>query len=106
MVTTFPLEPPALLPNLVDGDDVVPAGATVARTSPHDGRTLWELPCSSADDVADLVGVARDRAASWAATAAPARGETLRRLADTIETHADALAEIVARETGKSPKDA
>lgn len=106
MVTTSPLEPPALLPNLVDGDDVVPAGATLARTSPHDGRALWQLPCSSADDVADLVGVARDRAAAWAATAAPARGEALRRLADTIEAHADALASIVARETGKSPKDA
>lgn len=105
MVTTTALEPPALLPNLVAGHDVTTADS-VERTSPHDGSTLWRLSRSDTDDVAASVAAARAAFPAWAATAAPARGDALHALAQSIADHADALASIVARETGKSVKDA
>ncbi|MBL8850309.1 MAG: aldehyde dehydrogenase family protein, partial [Planctomycetaceae bacterium] len=61
-------------------------------------------------DPADLVrrAIARARSAqqAWAATPAHARAAAIRRIRDAIVDRADELAEIIARDTGKTRLDA
>jgi acyl-CoA reductase-like NAD-dependent aldehyde dehydrogenase len=82
------------------------AESTLGKTSPHDGSVLWELVPAGPEFVAAAVGAARAAQPGWAATPAPARGDVLRRLADLLETHLDDVADVIARETGKSPREA
>jgi alpha-ketoglutaric semialdehyde dehydrogenase len=106
-VTVALSEVPALLPSLIGGEDVALAGGQVAaKRAPHDGSVLWEIAVADEATVARAVAAARATQPGWAATSAPARGDLLRNLADTLETHADMMAAIVARETGKSPSEA
>jgi len=104
---TDTITPPRVIPNQVDGEEqLAEDGATLAKHAPHDGRVLWELARSGTADVAGAVEVARERQPGWALTPAPARGEQLFALADLLEAHTDGLADIIARETGKSPSEA
>lgn len=108
MVTTdVSLALPATIGNLIAGGEV-PArdGATFTKTSPHNSRRIVDVARSQAVDVADAVAAAAAAQPGWAATAAPARGEILFRLAALMDEHADALAAIVAAETGKAPTEA
>ena len=65
---------------------------------PATGEELWRGPVSDVDQE-----VAAGRAAwpGWAAKAVTFRSETLRRFADRVKAEGDALADLIARETGK-----
>ena len=65
---------------------------------PATGEELWRAPYGDVDEV-----VARARTAwpGWAAQPVARRMELLRRFANEVRKEADALAELIARETGK-----
>jgi aldehyde dehydrogenase (NAD+) len=98
---------PARIPNLIGG---VPAeaseGRTFAKRDPSNGRVLCEVARSSPADVARAVRVARDAYPAWSAMTPVKRGELLRQIAMLMREHRSSLAALVARETGKSLKDA
>ena len=99
---------PDVIPNLIGGKDAAAA----------DGRTFAKIdPATGAGDLPrGAVERRRRRAARWRARkqAQPAwaeltpvrRGDILRQIAFLMREHRQAIAELVARETGKSLKDA
>ena len=80
---------------------------TAEHRSPHDGSVLWSFPDSDAGTVDLAVAAAREAATAWGFdTPAPQRGEVLLALAELMAAQADALARVVALETGKAPSEA
>ena len=65
---------------------------------PATGEELWRGRVS---DVDAEVAIARRAWPEWAAKALTFRTETLRRFADRVKAEGDALADLIARETGK-----
>jgi succinylglutamic semialdehyde dehydrogenase len=72
--------------------------ATLSSTEPATGATLWTGDIGDADAE---VARARSAWAGWAARPHTVRIETLRRFANTVRGKKDALADLIARETGK-----
>jgi aldehyde dehydrogenase (NAD+) len=73
---------------------------------PANGRECCRVARSSAADVNSAVECAKKAQPAWAATTVVKRGEILRRIAVLMQEHRSAIADLVARETGKSRKDA
>src|SRR4029453_2808412 len=67
---------------------------------------LCQVVRSVRADVNVAVEVARESQPGWSAKTPVRRGEILRKLAMLMQEHRHALASLVARETGKSKKDA
>ena len=65
---------------------------------PATGALLWRGPTG---DVAAEVAAARAGWIEWAAKPFEYRAETLRRFANNVRAHAEAFADLIARETGK-----
>lgn len=65
---------------------------------PATGALLWR---GRTGDVAAEVAAAREGWIQWAAKPFEFRAETLRRFANNVRAHADAFADLIARETGK-----
>jgi alpha-ketoglutaric semialdehyde dehydrogenase len=98
---------PATVPNQVGGDDVLAAdGRTFQKMDPATGRPICEVARSTAADVRRAVEIAIKAQPAWAATTVVRRGEILRQIALLMREHRTAIAGLVARETGKSKKDA
>ncbi len=98
---------PAIVPNQMGGHDRAAAdGRTFSKVDPATGRECCRVARSSAADVSTAVECARKAQPAWAATTVVKRGEILRRIAILMQEHRGAIAELVARETGKSRKDA
>ena len=98
---------PARIPNQIGHEDRMADGGRVfVKMDPAAGRPLCEVVRSTRGDV-DLA-VARAKAAqpAWAATTVVKRGDILRNIALLMREHRDDIAALVARETGKSKKDA
>lgn len=74
------------------------ARAELVSLEPATGAELWRGPLG---DVDDLVSRARRAAPSWAAQPLATRMELVRRFANEVRKDADALATLIARETGK-----
>jgi succinylglutamic semialdehyde dehydrogenase len=72
--------------------------ATISSIEPATGAHLWT---GEVGDVEAEVARARSAWASWAARPLAVRIETLRRFANVVRGHKDALADLIARETGK-----
>jgi succinylglutamic semialdehyde dehydrogenase len=72
--------------------------ATLTSIEPATGDTLWT---GEVGDVDSEVARARSAWAAWAARPLAVRIETLRRFANTVRGQKDALADLIARETGK-----
>ena len=64
------------------------------------------MPRSSAEDVDDAVAAAVAAQPAWAATPAVQRGLVLHQIVRAMQDRAAEFADVVAAETGKSPKDA
>lgn len=98
---------PDFIPNLIGGQDVPAAdGATYAKLSPVTGAQLALLARSGKTDVAKAVDAARQAAPAWSAMPAVARGLQLHAVVRKLQDSTEALAQVVALETGKSVKDA
>ena len=98
---------PAVVPNSIAGTDA-PAvdDRTFAKLDPATGRDICRVARSSAADVAHAVDVAKRAQPAWAALTAVKRGDILRQVALLMRERRQEIADLVARETGKSKKDA
>jgi aldehyde dehydrogenase (NAD+) len=93
--------------NWIAGEERDPAASSwVEKRDPATGRVLCRLARSSATDVAQAVEAAAASQPAWAAMPAVARGLMLHDVVRIMQARRDELAEFVARETGKSRKDA
>jgi betaine-aldehyde dehydrogenase len=90
------------LQNFIDGEFVDPAdGQTEPVLNPATGEAIAQAPLSTADDVDRAVKAAGAAYEGWATTTPGERALALLKLADTIEEHADELAELEADNAGK-----
>ena len=98
---------PAVVPNHIGNDDVPSLdGRTFTKRDPATGRALCDVARSSAADVELAVARAKAAQPAWAAMTVVKRGDILRQIALLMREHRDAIASLVAKETGKSKKDA
>ncbi len=75
-------------------------------TDPVDGSIATTTPRSTREDVVNAVARARAAAPGWARTAPAERGALLHAAAAHLREHAQELADLNTRETGKVPGDA
>ena len=98
---------PAVIPNHIGGQ-AAPSidGRSFAKVDPATGREICRVSRSGAADVRLAVEAAKRAQPAWAAMTAVKRGEILRQIAIRMRERRGAIAALVARETGKSTKDA
>jgi acyl-CoA reductase-like NAD-dependent aldehyde dehydrogenase len=95
------------VPNTIAGEErPAAAGETFEKLAPATGEAVSRVARSRAVDVGAAVGAAAEAQPAWAARTVEERGRILRRVAQLLERDRDAVAAVVAEETGKSPKDA
>jgi alpha-ketoglutaric semialdehyde dehydrogenase len=98
---------PSVIPNQVAGQDIRAAtGQTFTKIDPATGRAICEVARSTSVDIDRAVAQAKGAQPGWAAMTVVKRGDILRQIATLMREHRTAIAELVARETGKSRKDA
>jgi aldehyde dehydrogenase (NAD+) len=98
---------PAVIPNSLGGEDLAAAdGRTFAKLDPATGREICRVARSGAADVARAVEIAKGAQPAWGSLTVVKRGDILRQIALLMRERRQAIAELVARETGKSKKDA
>ncbi|ACJ01110.1 aldehyde dehydrogenase family protein [Rhodospirillum centenum] len=101
------VEHPELVPNWYAGAARPPSSDRWGdKLAPHDGRLLSRFALSAADDVDAAVAAAAAAQPAWAALTPVRRGEILREVVAALRAARDGLADLVALETGKPPKDA
>jgi alpha-ketoglutaric semialdehyde dehydrogenase len=101
------LAPPSVVPNQIGGQDSRSSdGRTFAKMDPATGREICQVARSTRADVELAIGLAKRAQPAWAATTVVKRGEILRRIAILMQERRDEIATLVAKETGKSKKDA
>jgi aldehyde dehydrogenase (NAD+) len=98
---------PTRIGNWIADQEHAPArGDWLEKRSPVTGRLSCEYARSEAGDVARAVDAARAAQPAWAEVPAVRRGLILHALVRVMQDRRGELAEVVAHETGKSPKDA
>jgi aldehyde dehydrogenase (NAD+) len=98
---------PELLPNVIGGvDRPAAAGETLEKVDPVTGATQARLARSRGVDARAAVSAARGAQRAWGEVPAVQRGLLLHRLVVKMEAEQETLAAVVARETGKSLRDA
>src|SRR5687767_11739822 len=98
---------PAVIPNHIAGQAAPPLdGRSFAKVDPATGREICQVARSGAADVRLAVEAAKRAQPAWAAMTVVKRGDILRQIAILMRERRDAIAALVARETGKSRKDA
>jgi aldehyde dehydrogenase (NAD+) len=98
---------PEAIPNLVGGKDAsAQDGRTFGKVDPATGREICRVARSSAGDISAAVACAKAAQRAWAETTPVRRGDVLRQIALLMRERRQELAALVARETGKSMKDA
>src|SRR5688572_24682903 len=98
---------PSVIPNHVGGQDArALEGRSFAKIDPATGREICQVARSTRADVELAIELARKAQPAWAAMTVAKRGEILRKIAILMQEQRDAIATLVARETGKSKKDA
>ena len=76
-------------------------GAKIDKISPIDGRRLASVHTASEDDYNKAITRAQEAFSKWRVTPAPVRGETVRRLGNTLRELKHELGQLVTLETGK-----
>ncbi|HEY3186856.1 MAG TPA: aldehyde dehydrogenase family protein, partial [Solirubrobacteraceae bacterium] len=95
------------VPNVIAGEERwAVGGQTFEKRAPATGEVRSVVARSDRADVSAAIGAAGGAQPAWARRTVADRGALLRRIAQLLERDAEALAEIVAAETGKSPSDA
>ena len=98
---------PEVVPNQIGGADAGAAdGRTFAKLDPATGAVICQVSRSTRADVDRAVAAAKGAQPAWAAATVVRRGDILRQIALLMREHRAVLADLVARETGKSRKDA
>ncbi|MET9552323.1 aldehyde dehydrogenase family protein [Streptomyces sp. NPDC006645] len=86
---------------LINGE-LVPGAGTSEVIDPGTGQVIALAPTAGDDQVHAAVGAADAAFRTWRVRPLADRRAALRRIADTVEEHADELARLLALETGKS----
>lgn len=95
------------IPNWIAGAPAAPAADRwLDKIDPHSGAVISQLADSDADDARRAVDAAAAAFDAWSATTPVKRGQILADLVAAMKTHAAALADCIAVETGKPPQDA
>jgi len=76
-------------------------GPMLVSVNPANGCTLGAVATAAPADFDAMLGAAVQAARAWRDTPAPVRGQAVRRCADLLREHKDALGTLVALETGK-----
>ncbi len=98
---------PSVIPNQLGGTDALAAdGRTFSKIDPATGGVICEVARSTTRDVELAVEMAKQAQPAWGAMTVVRRGDILRQIALLMREHRSAIADLVARETGKSRKDA
>ena len=93
--------------NFVAGrESAAASGETFEKRSPATGEIRSVVARSDRRDVDEAVAAARAAQPAWARTPVAERGQLLRRITQILERDRDAVAAIVAAETGKAPGEA
>ena len=93
--------------NVIDGREVeAGSGESFEKLAPATGEPLSTIARSGSADVDAAVAAATAAQPAWAEQTVAGRGAVLRRIAQLLERDAEAIAEIVAAETGKAPGEA
>jgi len=91
----------------VGGADVMSVGRTTfTKMDPATGRPLCDVTRSGAADIDEAVTQAKAAQPAWAALTVVRRGDIVRQIALLMRDQRNEIAMLVARETGKSKKDA
>jgi succinate-semialdehyde dehydrogenase/glutarate-semialdehyde dehydrogenase len=85
----------------IDGAWAAAGGGTSPVVSPTTGESLGEAPRADAADSQAAISAAAAGLASWRATPAWDRADTLHRVADAMAGKADTAARMITLETGK-----
>lgn len=98
---------PRFVPHWIDGADAPSdSGETLEKFDPTTGLLQSRLARGRKLDAARAITAARNAFEPWAQTTVVHRGEILRTLSKLLELRREEVASVVARETGKSFKDA
>ena len=98
---------PSVIPNQIGGDDAFASdGRTFSKVNPANGQVICQVARSSRRDIELAVELAKKAQPAWAATTVVKRGDILRQIAILLRERREAIASLVALETGKSKKDA
>lgn len=98
---------PGEIPNYIAGkEQQALSGQSFAKLNPADGQEICQVARSQAEDVQLAVAAARAAQPGWADLTPVRRGQILHDLAMGLQQQRTTVAQIVARETGKSYKDA
>jgi acyl-CoA reductase-like NAD-dependent aldehyde dehydrogenase len=82
------------------------SGDTFEKLAPATGEPISLVARSSAADTHAAIAAASAAQPAWGARTVEERGRILRRITQLLERDRGEIAELVAEETGKSPKDA
>ncbi len=86
--------------------DTKGADGVIASYAPASGELLGTARVSTPDDVRDAVARARVAQKAWGLLPVEERGERLLRFRDAMVDRAEAIIDLLARETGKPPQEA
>ncbi|MGJ4341344.1 succinylglutamate-semialdehyde dehydrogenase [Klebsiella pneumoniae] len=77
------------------------SGATMSKLAPEDQSLLWQAASAGADDVQAACAAARAGFYPWSHRPLAERIDVVQRFAALLETHKEALATLISRETSK-----
>jgi aldehyde dehydrogenase (NAD+) len=98
---------PSVIPNQIGNQDARALdGRTFTKVDPATGRAICQVARSTAADVRLAVEMAKKAQPAWGAMTVVKRGDILRQIALLMRDSRAAIADLVAKETGKSKKDA
>lgn len=106
MVSPAPGAPRSIAHWISGQERAASSGQTIPKHDPTSGKTQSLVARGSREDALLAVAAARRAFPAWAATTVVRRGEILRKATQLLEARRESIAAIVARETGKSLKDA
>ncbi|RLT94463.1 CoA-acylating methylmalonate-semialdehyde dehydrogenase [Ketobacter sp.] len=75
-------------------------------TNPATQDVIAQVPCTTAAEMQQAIASAKAAFKVWKETPVPARARIMLKYQDLLKTHHDELAEILAKETGKTFEDA
>ncbi|MGM0987784.1 MAG: CoA-acylating methylmalonate-semialdehyde dehydrogenase [Pseudomonadota bacterium] len=91
--------------HLINGNEVVSAGATIDITNPSTGRVIRQVANADKQTVEKAISAARDAFPAWRDTPPAKRAQVMYRFKQLLETHADRLVHLISEEHGKTVED-
>ena len=85
----------------INGEWLTANGKSFSSENPGTGNVLWQGASATAEQVDQAIRAAREASHHWAFRSFSERESIVKAFANELEQNKDALAEIIARETGK-----